>query len=176
MARTSRTTVENTAEDAQKAGLLTRPTPATTSPTRPEPGETGSSPRDAPSPKQGRSENLPTPYTSLKGSGRGCPLLRASSDHCFIVGALRARRAPGRSPPPFLASCRMPRPEGRGFMTRALGSAVPLGYLCQNVQDRLIPSYRAYPRRSNHSRQMEIRVIRSVWFLDENWIIHHGEQ
>ena len=35
------------------------------------------------------------PSTSLnifKGSGRGCPLLRASSDHCFIVGALRARR------------------------------------------------------------------------------------
>jgi len=42
-------------------------------------------------------EGLPTPYTSLKGSGRGCPLLRASSDYCFIVGALRARRAPGRS-------------------------------------------------------------------------------
>ena len=101
-ARTSRTTVENTAEDAQKAGLLAHPTPATTSPTRPEPGETGSSPRDAPSPKQGRSENLPTPYTSLKGSGRGCPLLRASSDHCFIVGALRARRAPGRSLPILL--------------------------------------------------------------------------
>ena len=50
-------------------------------------------------------EGLPTPYTSLKGSGRGCPLLRASSDHCFIVGALRARRAPGRSPPHFSASC-----------------------------------------------------------------------
>ena len=42
-------------------------------------------------------EALPTPYTFLKGSGRGCPLLRASSDHRFIVGALRARRAPGRS-------------------------------------------------------------------------------
>ena len=35
----------------------------------------------------------------LKGSGRGCPLLRASSDHRFIVGALRARRAPGHSFP-----------------------------------------------------------------------------
>jgi len=42
-------------------------------------------------------EGLPTLYSSFKGSGRGCPLLRASSDHCFIVGALRARRAPGRS-------------------------------------------------------------------------------
>jgi len=29
--------------------------------------------------QQGRSENLPTPHTSQKGSGRGCPLLRASS-------------------------------------------------------------------------------------------------
>src|SRR5947209_3183870 len=54
-------------------------------------------------PSQGRSENFPTPYTSLKGSGRGCPLLRASSDHCFIVGALRARRAPRRSPLPFFS-------------------------------------------------------------------------
>ena len=35
----------------------------------------------------------------LKGSGQGCPLLRASSDHRFIVGALRARRAPGHSFP-----------------------------------------------------------------------------
>src|SRR5436853_5958552 len=59
--------------------------------------------RDAPCPKQGRSENPLIPYTSLKGSGRGCPLLRASSDHCFIVGALRARRAPGRSPLPFFS-------------------------------------------------------------------------
>ena len=42
---------------------------------------------------------LPTLSTSIKGSGQGCPLLRASSDHRFIVGALRARRAPGRSLP-----------------------------------------------------------------------------
>src|SRR2546426_12507656 len=60
----------------KKARLLTHPTPAR---------------QDAPFRGQGRSEGLPTPYTSLKGSGRGCPLLRASSDHCFIVGALRAR-------------------------------------------------------------------------------------
>ena len=31
-----------------------------------------------------------------------CPSLRASSDHRFIVGALRARRAPGRSFPILL--------------------------------------------------------------------------
>ena len=48
--------------------------------------------------QQARSENLSTPHTSHKGSGRGCPLLRASSDYCFIVGTLRARRAPGHSP------------------------------------------------------------------------------
>src|SRR5437016_9091165 len=38
------------------ARLLTHPPLATTSPSRPEPAETGSSPRDAPRPKQGRSE------------------------------------------------------------------------------------------------------------------------
>jgi hypothetical protein len=34
--------------------------------------------QDAPFRGQGRSEGLPTPYTSLKGSGQGWPLLRAS--------------------------------------------------------------------------------------------------
>ena len=57
-------------------------------------------------PSNAAAGSLPIPYTSLKGSGRGCPLLRASSDHGFIVGALRARRAPGRSPPNFSASCK----------------------------------------------------------------------
>src|SRR5262245_43691093 len=38
---------------------------------------------------------------SLKGSGRGCPLLRASNEHSFTVRVLRARRAPGRSLSPF---------------------------------------------------------------------------
>ena len=33
------------------------------------------------------------------GSGQGCPLLRASDEHSFIVHVLRARRAPGRSLP-----------------------------------------------------------------------------
>jgi len=37
--------------------------------------------RRAPFPnKQCRSKNLPTPYTLLKGRGRGCPLLHASKD------------------------------------------------------------------------------------------------
>ena len=44
-------------------------------------------------------EGLPILYISTEGRGQGCPLLRASSDHRFIVGALRARREPGRSPP-----------------------------------------------------------------------------
>jgi hypothetical protein len=42
-------------------------------------------------------------YISLWRSGRGCPLLRASSDHRFIVGALRARRAPRHSFPSLQA-------------------------------------------------------------------------
>ena len=33
---------------------------------------------------------------SLQGSGQGCPQLRASDEHSFIVHVLRARRAPGR--------------------------------------------------------------------------------
>jgi hypothetical protein len=33
----------------------------------------------------------------LRGSGRGCPLLRASNEHILIVRVLRARRAPGHS-------------------------------------------------------------------------------
>jgi hypothetical protein len=38
----------------KKAGRLTRPTLAATSPARPESAKTASSPRDAPCPKQGR--------------------------------------------------------------------------------------------------------------------------
>ena len=36
---------------------------------------------------------------STKGSGRGCPSLRASDEHILIVRVLRARRAPGRPYP-----------------------------------------------------------------------------
>ena len=38
-----------------------------------------------------------------KGSGQGCPLLRASDEHIPIVRVLRVRRAPGRSYPSFQA-------------------------------------------------------------------------
>ena len=38
----------------------------------------------------------------FQGSGQGCPLLRASDEHSFIVRVLRARRAPGRSLPILL--------------------------------------------------------------------------
>ena len=41
------------------ARLLTRPTLAITSPTRPESAKTASSPRDAPCPKRGRKEGAP---------------------------------------------------------------------------------------------------------------------
>ena len=37
-------------------------------------------------------EGLPTPYTYLKGSGRGCPLLRASNEHFLNVRVPRAGR------------------------------------------------------------------------------------
>ena len=35
--------------------------------------------------QRGRSENLPTPHTSHKGSGRGFPFLRASNEHIPIM-------------------------------------------------------------------------------------------
>ena len=41
-------------------------------------------------------------FTSLRGSGQGCPFLRASNEHILIVRVLRARRAPGRSLPILL--------------------------------------------------------------------------
>src|SRR4029078_9998066 len=64
--------------------------------------------------QRGRSKNRPTSHTSHKGSGRGCPLLRASDEHILIVRVLRAKRAPRRSlPHPFEAarsSSKEPRP------------------------------------------------------------------
>ena len=44
-------------------------------------------------------EGLPVSSIVLGGSGRGCPLLRASNEHILIVRVLRARRAPGRPLP-----------------------------------------------------------------------------
>jgi hypothetical protein len=50
-------------------------------------------------PLRASNEDPPTSYTSLKGSDQGCPSLRASNEHSFIVRVLRARRVPGRSLP-----------------------------------------------------------------------------
>ena len=50
-------------QDAQKASFLTRPTPAVTSPARPESAKTASSPRDAPCPMQGRSFSADLRFT-----------------------------------------------------------------------------------------------------------------
>ena len=54
--RTSSTTGEHPRRMLKNARLLTRPTLAVISPSRPESAKTASSPRDAPCPKQGRSE------------------------------------------------------------------------------------------------------------------------
>jgi hypothetical protein len=75
-------------------------------------------------------EDLPICYTSLRGIGPDCPLLRASSDHCFIVGALRTRRAPGRSLP-ILLRPRVARAQRIGssrphFLDSPLLSPIPL--------------------------------------------------
>jgi hypothetical protein len=50
----------------KKAGLFTRPTLAATAPARPESAKTASSPRDAPCPKQGRSERRGEAYASVR--------------------------------------------------------------------------------------------------------------
>ena len=72
-------------QDAQKAGLLTRPTPAATSPARPESAKTASSPKDAPCPKQGRSQ-LP-----LTKGWLGSSQLRASNEGILMPRVARAR-------------------------------------------------------------------------------------
>ena len=47
----------------KKARLLTRPTLAASSPSRPEPAKTGLLPKDAPCPKQGLSSEADLPFT-----------------------------------------------------------------------------------------------------------------
>jgi hypothetical protein len=54
---------ENRAQDAQKGGLLTRPTLAVISPARPESAKTASSPWDAPYPMQGRNSSIAPRFT-----------------------------------------------------------------------------------------------------------------
>lgn len=46
--------------------------------------------------QQGLTENFLIFHISLKGSGRGYPLLRVVNEHSYIVRVLRTRRAPGR--------------------------------------------------------------------------------
>ena len=86
----------------KKATVFTRPTLAVISPARPESAKAAPSPKDAPCPKQGRGE-LSLIFKGWVGEGlqisqlpqreqADCSSLRASSDHRFIVGALRARR------------------------------------------------------------------------------------
>ena len=67
----------------------------------------------------------------LKGSGRGCPLLRASSDHRFIVGALRARRAPGH----FLSVLLRPR------VVRARETSAHPSFVSRSLFFRRTPRY-----------------------------------
>ena len=56
-------------------------------------------------------EGLPILITSRQGSGRGCPLLRASNEHIPIVRVLRAKRASGCSLP-ILLRLRVARAQG----------------------------------------------------------------
>ena len=89
-------------------------------------------PNQTPVPSECKAKNCPnallTPYLLL-GSGRGCPLLRASNEHSFIVRVLRARRAPGHSLPiPSEAAC-----CASTFCTQ------------WSVQARSLPSFKGWP-------------------------------
>ena len=66
--------------------------------------------------QQGPSNSL---YHSL-GERPGCPLLRASNEHSFIVRVLRAKRAPGRSPPPAGGHFQHPARSLLDLMTKLL--------------------------------------------------------
>ena len=65
------------------------------------------------------------PHFAPKGSGQGCPSLRASDEHILIVRVLRARRAPGCSPP--ILPLTEPPPPGYDS-----------GYLVRPMSDRLL--------------------------------------
>ena len=70
---------------------------------------------------------------------------------------------------------KIPARKGRGLHVPH-GFRTPLRYLCQEIQNCFIPSHRPYSGGTNHSCQVHIGIIGSVWFLDENRVIHHGEQ
>ena len=100
-----------------KASVLTRPTPVTTSPSRPESAETASLPKDALFHSKAAARYrlirggwddpnariFPIPYFTFKGSLVD-PRLRASNEHILIVRVPRAGGAPGY-PTPFSTSC-----------------------------------------------------------------------
>ena len=88
----------NILQDAQNGGLLTRPTPAVTSPARPEVAKTTSSPKDAPFRGQGRSSEADPCFTLLwseagglfyKHPARAIRRAQASGGDC--VGSLVVR-------------------------------------------------------------------------------------
>ena len=83
----------------KKARLLTRPTLAATSPARPESAKTASSPRDAPCPKQGRSERSLT--TLLRGGWDDPNCARPT--RAFSSRALREHRDRPSYPTPFFS-------------------------------------------------------------------------
>ncbi len=79
-------------QDAQKAGLLTRPTPAASSHSRPEPAKTGLLPKDAPFRRQGRSERRGEEVrTALRGAVHSSS---ASDFRTTLVEPLRDARTP----------------------------------------------------------------------------------
>jgi hypothetical protein len=101
---------------------------------------------------------------SLRGSGRGCPLLRASNEHILIVRVLRARRAPGHS----LSSFRFRAPR-KGWRGRRRSERPHTSFfLIAEVQtDRMIctaeslsilPTDDTFPSCS-------FRTIRSIWTI-----------
>jgi hypothetical protein len=73
-------------------------------------------------------------HINHEGSGRGCPLLRASSDHCFIVGALRARRAPGHSPHASSAPTGPRRPTTSLRPSRPAAPTRPSASICSIIR------------------------------------------
>ncbi len=95
-------------------------------------------------------ESLPILHSSLRGSGRGCPLLRASNEHSFIVRVLRARRAPGHS---------FPLGSGMKFLSQSR--------LLQSFFIEIQGSRNSFPRSLSplHKSLLHIRVVLALHFF-----------
>jgi len=106
---------------------------------------------------KGRSDSL----YFLGGSGRGCPLLRASNEHILIVRVLRARRAPGRSLPSFCfraprKGCRERRRSERPNASSLLIAEVQTERTILTATSlSILPTGETFPSRS-------LRTIRSI--------------